>query len=397
MKCKRKKLPIPSPNGIQERHSWLGYCRHPLAMMSGNKVELLLDGSQTYPAMLEAIGIAKKTILMDSYIFNGDKAGRLFADALIDRARNNVKVYLIIDGVGNLHVPSEFFAAMRDAGVNILEYRPPAPWRRGWGLLRRNHRKLLVVDGCVGFAGGLNIGSEWLPIDMGGQAWHDMHVKINGPIVRELTKLAMSTWINHAGINLDARLFLPNIKSAGSTYASIIGSRERKKRKAIRQSYLHAIRHAHKYIYITNAYFLPSRGFRRALRNAAKRGVDVRVMVPARGDILPVQLASQMLYGALMRAGIRIFLWKEAILHAKSAVIDDEWATVGSFNIDHRSWAMNLEVNVNVVGSEFARQLRNVFHSDQEISEELTNRKWRRRPLLLRALEGFFYLFRTWM
>jgi cardiolipin synthase len=183
----------------------------------------------------------------------------------------------------------------------------------------------------------------------------------------------------------------------GSTYASIIGSRERRKRRAIRQSYLHAIRHARKYIYIASAYFLPGRGFRRALRNAVKRGVDVRVMVPARGDILPVQLASQALYGALMRAGIRVFLWKQAVLHAKTAVVDDQWATVGSFNIDHRSWAMNLEVNVNIVGTEVAGQLRRVFRSDEQVCEELTRRKWRRRPILLRLLEGFFYLFRNWM
>ena len=183
----------------------------------------------------------------------------------------------------------------------------------------------------------------------------------------------------------------------GSTYVSIIGSRERKKRRAIRQSYLHAIRRARKYIYIANAYFLPGRGFRRALRNAVKRGVDVRVMVPARGDILPVQLASQALYGSLMRAGIRVFLWQQAVLHAKTAVIDDEWATVGSFNIDHRSWAMNLEVNVNVMGPGFADQLRQVFESDQRACEELSPVKWRRRPILLRLLEGFFYLFRNWM
>jgi cardiolipin synthase len=190
---------------------------------------------------------------------------------------------------------------------------------------------------------------------------------------------------------------LPEVERVGSTFANIIGSRERKKRRVIRQSYLHAIRNAERYIYIANAYFLPGRGFRRALRNAVKRGVDVRVMVPARGDILPVQLASQALYGPLMRAGIRVFLWHQAVLHAKTAVIDDQWSTVGSFNIDHRSWAMNLEVNVNVVGPEFAGQLREVFESDQSACEELTPVVWRRRPILLRLLEGFCYLFRNWM
>jgi cardiolipin synthase len=366
-------------------------------MRSGNQVDLLVDGAEAYPAMLEAIAAAKKTILMASYIFNGDRAGQMFAEALADRARSGVAVYLIVDGLGTLQVPGEFFEELSQSGVVILEYRPPAPWRRGWGLLRRDHRKVLVVDGEVGFTGGLNVGSEWLPLEAGGQGWHDIHARIRGPAVRELAKLIVSTWAIHGGVILDARRFLPAVEAVGTTYSSIIGSRERKKRKVIRQSYLHAIRHARDYIFIANAYFLPGRGFRRALRNAVRRGVDVRVMVPARGDILPVQLASQALYGSLLRAGIKVFLWKQAVLHAKTAVIDDQWATVGSFNIDHRSWAMNLEVNVNVVGSELAGQLRQVFEADQGRCEQLTRRKWRRRPLLLRLLEGFFYLFRNWM
>lgn len=366
-------------------------------MSSGHEVELLVDGEQAYPEMIEAIAGARRTVLMDSYIFNGDAAGRMFADALCERAQAGVQVYLIVDGLGTIAVPAEFFDQMRAAGVNILEYRPPAPWRRGWGLLRRDHRKLLVVDGRIGFAGGLNVGAEWLPGELGGQGWHDVHVRIVGPAVRELAKLALSTWIDRAGASFDLRVFLPDVERVGSTFARIIGSRERKKRRAIRQSYLHAIRRARKYIYIANAYFLPGRGFRRALRNAVKRGVDVRVMVPARGDILPVQLASQALYGSLMRAGVRVFLWQKAVLHAKTAVIDDEWSTVGSFNIDHRSWAMNLEVNVNVVGPEFAGQLRGVFERDQRACEELSPVKWRRRPILLRLLEGFFYLFRNLM
>jgi len=392
-----KKLPSWSPDGAHGEFSWSAYCRFPQAMSSGHEVELLVDGEQAYPEMIEAIAGARRTVLMDSYIFNGDAAGRMFADALCERAQAGVQVYLIVDGLGTIAVPAEFFDQMRAAGVNILEYRPPAPWRRGWGLLRRDHRKLLVVDGRIGFAGGLNVGAEWLPGELGGQGWHDVHVRIVGPAVRELAKLALSTWIDRAGASFDLRVFLPDVERVGSTFARIIGSRERKKRRAIRQSYLHAIRRARKYIYIANAYFLPGRGFRRALRNAVKRGVDVRVMVPARGDILPVQLASQALYGSLMRAGVRVFLWQKAVLHAKTAVIDDEWSTVGSFNIDHRSWAMNLEVNVNVVGPEFAGQLRGVFERDQRACEELSPVKWRRRPILLRLLEGFFYLFRNLM
>ncbi len=366
-------------------------------MVSGNTVDLLVDGDRAYDVMLAAIRGAEKTIVMDSYIFNEDAAGRRFSSAFRDAVRRGVQVYLIVDGVGTLHVSREFFEAMEADGVHVLVYRSPAPWRRSFGLLRRNHRKTMVVDGGVGFAGGLNIGTEWLPPAKGGRGWHDIHVRIEGPAVANLVRLSISTWHIHGGVILDPRVFLPHIAPRGEEYVNIIGSRERKKRKTIRRSYLKAIREAKRYIYIANAYFLPDLGFRRALRNACRRGVDVRVMVSKRGDILPVQLASQALYGRLLKMGIRLFLWREAVLHAKTATIDGEWATVGSFNIDHRSWSMNLEVNVNAVGPKLSTQLKEVFVTDQAESEELTLAKWRKRPWIMRLLESFCFLFRKLM
>jgi cardiolipin synthase A/B len=386
-----------SADPIAPSEMWRVYCRFPETMIPGNTVDLLVDGESAYEAMLAAIGNANHFILMDSYIFNNDLTGRIFADALKTSARRGIAVYLIIDGVGTFHVPGFFFEEMKTAGVHVLVYRSPAPWRRSFGILRRNHRKMLVVDGHIGFLGGINIGDEWLPAKYDGKGWHDLHVKIKGPVVRDLSRLSISTWHVHGGIVLDSTRFLPRVEPKGDRYAHIVGSRERKKRKAIRQSYLMAIRQAREYIYIANAYFLPDLGFRRALKNACRRGVDVRIMVPKRGDILAVQLASQSRFRRLMRMGARIFLWEDAVLHAKSAVIDDQWATVGSFNIDHRSWTMNLEVNVNAVGPEFASHLKHVFIADQEKCEELDPEMWGRRPLLIKFLEQFADLFRKWM
>ena len=240
--------------------SWGKYCAYPQTMERGNTVELLIDGAQAYPAMLLEINRAQKTILMDSYIFNDDTAGALFSSALCDATRRGVLVYLIADRVGIRHVSSNFFEKMREAGMHVLIYRSPAPWRRSFGLLRRDHRKMLVVDGSAGFAGGLNIGDEWLPRDSGGLGWHDLHLRIEGPAVRELSKLAISTWHTHAGIMLDSKVFLPEVPKKGTEYVNIIGSREHKKRKSIRRSYLQAIRQAHSYLYITNSYFLPDAG-----------------------------------------------------------------------------------------------------------------------------------------
>jgi cardiolipin synthase len=381
----------------QDEGSWARYCLFHDILSDSHEVTLLIDGAQAFPSMIEAIEGSKRTILMDSYIFNDDSAGRMFAAALGERAKAGVAVYLIVDGFGTINVPASFLDDLRDSGVNVLEYRPIAPWRKGWGILRRNHRKLLVVDGTIGFLGGINIGDEWLSVDRKGQGWHDIHARISGPGVRDLSKLSMATWRVHGDVILDPRLFLREGEPTGNTRIGIVGSRERKKRKVIRRSYLHAIRNAREYIYIANAYFIPELGFRRALRNAVKRGVDVRVMVPAHGDILPVQLASQALFGRLLRRGIKLFLWREAVLHAKIAVIDDIWATVGSFNIDRRSWSMNLEANVTIIDRAFAMKLKAVFEKDQQKCDELDRVKWRRRPWYQRLVERFFYQFRKLM
>ncbi len=315
----------------------------------------------------------------------------------MDAARRGVLTYLIVDALGTMPVEEWFFEEMRQVGVRVLEYRSWAPWKRSFGFLRRNHRKMLMVDGTVGFAGGVNIGAEWLSNAEGGGGWHDIHIRVEGPAVRALSKLAMSTWHGHGDILLDPHVFLPNAPAVGNEYVSIIGSRERKKRKAIRKSYLQAIRRAEQFIYIANAYFLPDLGFRRALKNAVKRGVDVRVMVPKAGDILSVQLASQALFSRLMRIGVKVLLWQNGVLHAKTATIDGQWATVGSFNIDRRSWAMNLEVNVNVVGPAMSNRLREVFQRDEQQCVALSPAVWKRRPLLIKLLEKFFHLFRHLM
>lgn len=393
MARKKRRSSIPSDPG----ETWRLYCRFPEAMIPDNRVTLLVDGDAAYEAMFKAIGEAERFILMDSYIFNDDLAGRVFSEALRTSALRGIEVYLIVDGVGTLHVPSAFFEEMKAAGVRLLVYRSPAPWRRSFGILRRNHRKVLVVDGKVGFLGGINIGDEWLPKSFGGKGWHDIHARIEGPAVRELSKLSVATWRVHGGVVLDSRKFLPKPEPAGETFANIVGSRERKRRKVIRQSYIKAIRQAKQYIYIANAYFLPDLGIRRALKNACRRGVDVRVMMPKKGDIYSVQLASQSMYSRFMKMGIKIFLWTEAVLHAKTAVIDDQWATVGSFNVDHRSWTMNLEVNLNTMGPMFATQLKEVFLSDEKQCEALELVTWRKRPFWQKLLEQLAGLFRKWM
>ncbi len=373
------------------------FCLDRVAMKPGNRLHVLRGGSEAYPEMIEAIDAAERSVLMESYIFNADRVGRMFAEALLAAAWRGVSVNLIVDGFGTLGIPSSFFAKMADAGVQILVYRSMAPWRRSFGLSRRNHRKLLVVDGCVGFTGGMNIGDAWLPQDQGGQGWHDIHVRVEGPAVRDMASLSVATWHNQTGRVLDARVHLPEVPESGEAVVGVIGSRERKKRRAIRHTYLHAIKRARRYIYIANAYFLPDAGFRRALRNAVRRGVDVRVMVPRTGDVWLVQLASQALFGRLLRAGVKVLAWEGAVLHAKTAVVDDQWATIGSFNIDHRSLTFNLEANITTVDERCVAALRRVFEQDMSRCTELSLERWKKRSWLVRIFERVAYQFRHWM
>jgi cardiolipin synthase len=374
--------------------AWASYCRHRKQLVEGNRVTLLVDGAQTYPAMLAAIDEAREVILMDSYIFAADSVGREFKTAMARKAGQGVQVYLIVDGVGVLAEPEEFFEDMRASGVHVLVYRSIKPWRKSFGLLRRNHRKLLAIDDRVGFCGGINIGYEWLPEDRGGLGWHDLHLRIEGPAVADLAKLAISTWSVHGGVRVSPLRVLPPARPKGGEHVSILGSKERKNRHAIRQAYLHAIRNARRYVYIANAYFLPERGLRRALRNACQRGVDVRVMLPGTSDVFAVHMASRAMFSRLMKYGVRIFQWRGPMMHAKAAVVDDQWATVGSFNLDHRSWRMNLEVNATVAGPHLAGELAKVFVRDLERCDELSREQWKRRPFLSKALEWIFFQFR---
>ncbi|MCU0662806.1 MAG: phospholipase D-like domain-containing protein [Myxococcota bacterium] len=388
----RRSLSKPPPGT-----TWAPYCRHKSQLTGGNRTDLLVDGTEAFPAMIEAIDGAREIVLMDSYMFAADAAGRMFKDALERKARQGVPVYLSVDGVGVISEPTSFFEDMSRSGVHVLIYRSVKPWRRSFGLFRRNHRKLLAVDGRVGFCGGINVGHQWLPLERGGLGWHDLHLRLEGPAVADLARLAASTWIVHSGVRVARGSEAPAVEAEGDDYVSILGSRERNNRHTIRQAYLHAIRAAGQYVYIANAYFLPERGMRRALRNACERGVDVRVMVPTTSDILAVQLASGAMYSRLLKYGVRIFRWRGPMMHAKSAVVDDQWATVGSFNFDHRSWRMNLEVNATIVGPRLAGELSKVFLRDLEWCDELTREKWSRRSFFTKALEWVFFQFRRFL
>src|SRR5262245_2751664 len=262
------------------------YCLHPEAMIPGHRVDVLVDGAAAYPAMLEAIAGATREIHVETYIWEGDKTGQKFAEALSARARAGVVVRAIVDAVGGFGLPEILRRRMRDAGVQLVEFHPVAPWRRRWGWGVRDHRKVLVVDGRVAFAGGLNLGDEYAPIEWGGAAWHDVHVRLTGPTVREIQREFAAAYRYAAAASSEPLVLRRDTPAvAGHARVQVLASRNRRGRKRIRRTFYHALKRARERIWMQQAYFVPDRALRRILRNAARRNVDVRIMLPQRSDV----------------------------------------------------------------------------------------------------------------
>jgi cardiolipin synthase A/B len=371
--------------------------------VAGNRVELLRDGREAYPAMLEAIAGAEEQVLLEMYWFDSDRAGRRFADALCAAAARGVETVLLYDAVGSFGVDTGMFDELRHAGVKVAQFGPIAPWRRRFRLdrlTRRDHRKILVVDGEVGFTGGINIADAWLSTDEGGGGWRDDMVRVEGPVVRGLIALVLSAWRRAGGVPV-SRTRPSHHGSAfagpGKQSARVISESYLRNRHQIASAYVSQLYHAKKTAWITNAYFVPDPTVMRALTRACDRGVDVRVLLPAETDVEIVRHASRATWGRLLRHGVRIFEYERSILHSKSAVIDGRWSTIGTFNFDYLSLRWLLEVNLCVLDEEFGSTMQRSFLRDLEQSREVDLRTHRFRPLGDRLLEMILYRFRKFL
>jgi len=377
-----------------------------LQFVEGNQLRLLRNGSAAYPEMLSAIAGAEQQILLEMYWFGSDVIGQRFAGALAAAARRGVEVSIIFDAVGSVGASEEMFSELSRAGAEVIEYNPIAPWKRRFRLsklTRRDHRKILVVDGKTGFTGGINIADYWLPLDDGGAGWRDDMVRIDGPAVLGLSDCFGLVWARLGGRKLrlpDAVLKLPAVDSSRRLHSPavrVLGQRFLRTQRQISRAYLHYLRRAERRIFIANSYFVPDRRVLRALSRAARRGVDVRIIVPGQSDVDIVRHASRAVWGRLLRAGVRIFEWDESVLHAKTAVVDGLWSTIGTFNFDYMSLRMNLEVNVSVLDARFAGRLEASFLEDFALCREVFLVDFRFRPLGQRLLEYLAYRLRKFL
>jgi cardiolipin synthase len=374
-------------------------------LMTGNNVTLLIDGPTTYKSMYAAIRDAKDHINMETYSIEDDEVGRRFAAALIAKQKTGVQVNFIYDSIGSSNTPTEFFQSMRDSGIKVLEFNPlnPLTPRKKWQV-GRDHRKLLVVDGQIAFVGGVNISSVYSsgsfsskPPTKDNQPWRDTHLRLEGPIVSEFQRLFLETWEKQGGEPPRPKTFYPRIGHKGNDVVRALSSSPDGSFNPIYVTLLSAINNAETYAYITNAYFVPDPQLLAALQHAARRNVDVRLLLPSKTDSMLVFYASRFYYDELLSAGVRIYEREDAVLHAKTALIDGVWSTVGSTNLDWLSAELNQEINAVVLGQEFGAEMKTMFDKDIESSKLVTLETWRQRSIGMRLKELGARLWARWI
>ena len=372
-------------------------------LVVGNKVELLVDGPVTYNAMFTAIDSAKDHINMETFIIEDDEIGRHFAEVLTAKQRSGVQVNLIYDSVGSSSTPKVFFKPLIEAGGNVLEFNPinPLHARKGWEFNRRDHRKLLIIDGQTAFVGGVNISSVYSSGSFGRRSseksisdkdkipWRDTHLHMTGPVVGEFQKLFIATWNEQQGEPLAFKNYFPEQANLGNDVVRAIGSSPEEPYSQMYVTLLSAINSAETQIFLTNAYFVPDPQLLTALKDAVGRGVDVRLLLPEKTDSVMVFYASRSYYEELLSANVKIYQKQDALLHAKTAVIDGVWSTIGSTNLDWRSFTNNQEINAVVLGQGFGEQMQTLFEKDLESSKQITLEDWRNRSVSVRIKERF--------
>ncbi|SEL06724.1 cardiolipin synthase [Roseateles sp. YR242] len=385
-------------------------------LYASNDVKLLIDGPATFDAMFSAIRKARQQILLESYIIEDADVARQLADLLVQRREQGVQVAVIYDAVGSLSTQEAYFDRMRQAGIGICAFNPvnPLKSRRYHDITERDHRKILVVDNEVGFTGGINIsavyssgsgsfgggkGSRAKPADEAKSAkergWRDTMIQVRGPAVQALHGMVRETWQHQACEGQLAPVAAPTAAS-GQQLMRIVPSTPQDKENRIYTLLLGSIRAAQHSVYLTMAYFAPGKDMVDALSEAAERGVDVQLILPSQSDFSPVMYAGRSHYDRLLRAGVKIHELQDAVLHAKTAVIDGVVSTVGSSNMDWRSFVHNNEVNAVVLGEDFGSAMTRMFEKDRDASRSIDLATWKHRPLMQRGKEFFSSLFEHW-
>jgi len=388
-----------TPTDILQRHLAFEQALSGVPLVVGNKVTLLENGTATYQAMLEAIHGARDNINLQMFIISDGPIGQMFADALIERQRHGVQVNLMYDSFGSLFTPASFFDRLRSNGIAVVQYRPLNPFeaRLPWTLEHRNHRKMLVVDGHIAFTGGINISEVYASgvhasSESGApQYWRDTDIEVEGPAVAQFQELFISEWRYQSGAPPSPRDYFPQLKHRGTDIVRVIASDPRRF-NLIYITLVSAIVNSETNVFITDAYFAPDRQMLRTLEQAARRGVDVRLLLPSQSDEPLIVAAQRSDYERLLKSGVKIYEWQGKMLHAKTATIDGVWSTVGTSNLGWWSIARNNELNAVILSHAFGDQMNMMFRNDMENSQQIQLEDWKNRGLLERLHETVAWL-----
>ena len=350
-------------------------------ILGGNRIQAFHNGDEIFPAMLEAIRGARRNITMETYIYWSGDIGRAVADALCERARAGVSVHLVVDWAGSLKMDDELLELMQDAGVRLERYRP-LRWYNIGRLNNRTHRKLLVIDGRVGFTGGVGIADQWTGHAQDPDHWREAHFRIDGPAVAQMQSAFNDNWIKTTGTLLNGPAYFPELKPAGDMAAHLFIASPAGGSESMHLMYLSAIAASDHTIDLTASYFVPDELINKALIAARKRGVRVRVLLPGEHiDSDAVRLSSKAGWGELLEAGIEIHEYQPTMLHVKLLIVDGELVSLGSTNFDIRSFRLNDEASLNVYDREFAARMTEVFEKDMKDAKQYSYDMWQQRPL----------------
>ena len=360
-------------------------------LVTGNSARLLVDGPASYQAIFRAIAAARDHVNVETYILEGDEVGQKLSALLLAKQAQGIQVNLLYDAVGSLGTSAEFFERLREAGIQVCEFNPilPSRWRIS-NPNQRDHRKQVIVDGRVAVSGGINFSSVYSSgsaigrrkkpksVDKG---WRDTNIELHGPAVPLFQRLFLDTWAEQNCPPVADRTYFPPPTNQGDKVVSVIGSSADDQPGLVYLALLSAIRESRQSVHVTMAYFVPDEEIVAALTDAARRGVDVKLILPGFSDSWIVFHAGRSYYDALLEGGVEIYELRGALLHAKTAVIDEVWSTVGSTNLDWRSFVHNDELNTIVLGEEFGRAMEGMFEADLRDATRIERARWKERSI----------------
>ncbi len=356
-------------------------------ILDGNAVEVLVNGDAIFDSMLKAIRGAQESITFETYIYWSESIGHEFSEALMERARAGVKVHVMLDFIGSVKMDLSSLDAMKKAGAQVERYHKPVWWKLA-RMNNRTHRKLLVVDGVIGFTGGVGIADQWRGNAQDNKHWRDTHFRVEGPAVGQIQAVFVDNWTKATGRVLDGARYFPLLKAAGSHPAQMFSSSPTGGSESMHLMYLMAITAAKHSIHLSSAYFVPDELTVKALVAAAKRGVKVQIITPGGNiDSDVVRSASRSRWGDLLKAGITISEFQPTMYHVKAMVVDALMVSVGSTNFDNRSFSLNDEANLNVLDHDFAQRQIAIFEDDLRRSKTITFEAWQQRPWMEKATD----------